>query len=188
MCRSRHLSSEAMFATDTIPYCVLKGLEPSEEDKKIIEVLRSHNLNCYGIASGNAKYLPTNFTPLKDYYDTVNEELEDSDYKRQRKIAIEELRKWHWRKTCYISNGLKELLGKDKWIHLVDLDTTLQPRTDSDRMYLALQEKQKRYRKFLTEVSNWARVDGFNEAPAEVQQLIRKLYKDMVVSSKSTTD
>lgn len=188
MCRSRYLSNSPEFSTDTIPYCVLKGLEPSEEDKEIIEALRFHNLNCYGISSGNAKYLPDNFILLKDYYKTVQESLEDSDYKQQRKIAIDDLRKWHWRKTCYISKGLKELLGKDMWIHLLDLNTTLKPRTYSDRMYVALQEKQNRYRKFLTEVSNWARLDGFSEAPAEVQQLIRKLYKDIVVSSKSTTD
>lgn len=174
-----------------IPYIVLKELVPiDKEDNVRVEEMNNYRKDCYAVSLGNSKGLPDNYIPLKDYLEEHRQEFDDIVYKEKRMLSITELKKYSKSHCYYVPSGVREFLGNESWLWYTHFTDSIRyaPKTYGDRLLSKLIEKEKRFQKFLTEVQTWFRIEGYNKAPKEIQQLIMKLYTDMVVSDESTTN
>lgn len=182
-------TSEQVQDLNTVPYVVLKELEPIEEsDKFLIEDAYRYDVACYGVSLVNSKNLPDNYQPLKDYIEEHKQVFEDRDYASHRKECIRYL-KLSQSERKYTSQSVKDFLGKDMWLSEFRPGfTKYEPRTLGDRLAFSLQNKYKNYQKFLTSVSGWFNIYGYKEAPEEVKAYVRKLFKDMVESCESSAE
>lgn len=181
-------SSKDFTKTDTVPYIVLKELKPvDEEDIARVEKISHFKDSCYGISLVNAKDLPENYVPLKDYIKANEKRFDDEEYIRNKEKVVDYIKK---AKRNYVSSSYRSILGKYyKLYSLTQFEIPLfNPRTDADRKVVELVKMSIKLKKFLTEDLSWLNVYSYDKAPEEIKGFVQKLLKDKVVSSESTAN